>query len=231
MTDKDPTSPDIEKLLREAFVHPPSDDVRARHLAAMAEAFGEAPSAGVSGRKRRRTGLVARAAALAAGVVIVSGGALAATGGLPDGAQNAVANAVRPVVNLPGGDDEAEPASRPESAEEGQARAEHNRSEAEEYTEAKQAWTDCVAAEAPEHERATPFDPEDACGPKPTRAPAAEVPSRQQEPESEETSPPGKGLEQAPGQNQGGKTAEHGPPSPGPVEDPGRRPESAGRRP
>jgi hypothetical protein len=157
--------------LRTGYVLGPRTEVRSAHLEAMAAAFGSASPAQTSRTRQRRFGVGSRVAGLAAGLVLFAGSALAATGALPDAAQNAVADAVHPVgLDLPGGNEDT-PKEAPAKAEEGKAKAAANRAEAKAFTDAKKEWTDCVAREAPAHEGSGPFDPEAACGEKPRRSP------------------------------------------------------------
>ena len=61
------------------------------------------------------------------------------------------------------------PEGLPEQALAGMAQAEAKRAEAMAFVDAMRAWTACVAEQAPLHDESTgEFDPEAACGPKPT---------------------------------------------------------------
>jgi hypothetical protein len=61
------------------------------------------------------------------------------------------------------------PESLPEQALAGMAQAEAKRTLAMTFVDAMRAWTVCVAEQAPLHDESTgEFDPEAACGPKPT---------------------------------------------------------------
>jgi hypothetical protein len=211
--------------VRAAYARPVAADVRAAHIAKMTAAIGPAPEVPSGRRSRRRFAL--RTGAVAAGVVLAAGSAFAATGTLPDAAQDAVAGAASRVgLDLPRGHTDQQrtrPASRPERP----TVAEENRSAAEAYTEAKQEWTDCVAENAPSHERSTPFDAEDACGPKPTPDPARDARGGQPANENRPTDrpgnvPPGEPRERARGEQGQQEADEHRPPSAGPPSNPGR---------
>src|SRR5437016_10368916 len=86
--------------VRRTYTEPPDAETQVRHLRAMAEEFSVVPPVA----KRRRLPLGRAAAAALVGTVLVAGSALAATGHLPDAAQNAVAGAVEVVgVKIPHG--------------------------------------------------------------------------------------------------------------------------------
>jgi hypothetical protein len=198
--------------LRDTYAGKPSADVRSAHLARMAAALEEAPGVEPSRARRRRFGFAARVGAATAGIVLIAGGAMAATGALPDSVQDAVAGAASVVgLDIPGGEDESTPApgqpSNPTAAD--------NKARADAYTTAKQEWTACVAEAAPAHEGPGPFDPEEACGPKPQPSPAQQAPG-QQTATPEATDHPGLGPP-AEGE-QRGNSAEHKPADAGPPE-------------
>jgi hypothetical protein len=60
------------------------------------------------------------------------------------------------------------PEGLPEQALAGMAQAEAKRAVAMTFVDAMRAWTACVAEQAPLHDETGEFDPEAACGPKPT---------------------------------------------------------------
>lgn len=97
---------------RAALVETPSPAVERRHLSAMVEAFEASDASRTHPRRNTfmsRIFAIGAAKALAVGVValLATGSALAATGALPDPAQDAVANTVDDVgLDIPGGDDE-----------------------------------------------------------------------------------------------------------------------------
>jgi hypothetical protein len=63
------------------------------------------------------------------------------------------------------------PEGLPEQAVAGMAKADANRAATMTFVDAMRAWTACVAEQAPLHDESTgEFDPEAACGPKPTPA-------------------------------------------------------------
>jgi hypothetical protein len=136
MTDPTPpfTHDELEAFaneLRDAFVKVPPADVRQAHLAAMsAEVPAAAPSAQPAGRIRK---LGLRGAVAAAGLVLVGGSALAATGTLPVPVQNAIADAVDVVVDIPGG----------HGVPKNPIAAQH-KSEAKAFVTAKKAWLACM---------------------------------------------------------------------------------------
>jgi hypothetical protein len=197
--------------LRDANTRTPSAGVKDTHLAAMTEAYE--PASGIAQKSpRRRRGFALRTGLVAAGAVLVAGSALAATGSLPDAAQNAVADVVSSVgLNLPGGNDETQVTPAP--AEAGKAGAEENRARAEEFTAAKQAWTACVAEKAPAHEGPEAFDPEEACGPKPQPSAVPEEPGQPADPGANAPDDhPGSGAPADPGQGDEHKPADAGQP-------------------
>lgn len=147
----------FEDALRDAFIAPVLPDVRAGHLQAMSQVTIEEVSTVVGARKRRRT--VVRGMAAAAGLVLIGGSALAATGTLPDPLQNAVADAVEDVVDLPGGNQNASGGNPTNPT------AAANKAEAEAYTNAKKAYNACKKAER----NASPAPTASACGEKPSR--------------------------------------------------------------
>jgi hypothetical protein len=159
---------------RRVFAASVDADVRTRHLAAMAHARSDAASpeprrAYWNRRPPARAKSVAKVGALATGLVLVAGSAMAATGTLPEPAQRGIARVVRTVgLRIPGDvEKKAKPDTdkvRPETP------AAQNRARAKAFTDAKKAWTRCVAAAAPAHVGPEPFDPEEACGPKPRPA-------------------------------------------------------------
>src|SRR5688572_33368634 len=92
---------DFAADLQAAFVAPPADDVRERHLMAM-KAVEPAPAPARMGRRRSRLGV--RGAVAAAGLVLVGGSALAATGTFPDPLQDAISRAASAVgIDVPPG--------------------------------------------------------------------------------------------------------------------------------
>ena len=152
----------MEQAVLEAFGEPPKPAVRAAHLRRMAEAVDQQVPAAYVARSRRRR-LVLRGATVAFGLVLAGGSAMAATGTLPDPVQNALADAVDSVVDIPGGD----------SASGGNPKnpiAAANKAEAEEYTEAKKAYNACKKAEHVASKASpSPTPVESACGSKPVR--------------------------------------------------------------
>lgn len=111
-----------------------------------------------SGEKQvGRFGRRSLAAAVAASLILVSGGALAATGRLPGPIQDAVAKVANAVgVKIPDSDD---------------AQGERDRLNAEQekaYQAAQRAWALCVSMRAREH-AGSRFDTEEVCGEKPER--------------------------------------------------------------
>ena len=125
--------------LRRAFIEVPDDETRSTHLSAITQAAVAAQRAPSTHRARRLRGRsFVRGAAVAAGFVLVSGSALAATGTLPDPVQDVVANAVDDVVDLPGGDKENGKPKNPIAAQ--------NKAEAEAYKAAKDEYKDCRKA-------------------------------------------------------------------------------------
>jgi hypothetical protein len=114
-TSGDPLSSFVDQL-RTAGSVLPGADLESRHLAAVADVLAEAASRGAL--RPRRRGLRRLAAptfvkvGLAAFTIFAGSSALAATGHLPV-VQDSVADAVHPVVNLPGGSDEHHPKGPP----------------------------------------------------------------------------------------------------------------------
>jgi hypothetical protein len=143
--------------MRETYSRAPDAATQTRHLRAMAEEFTARPAAAPVRKRRLPVGRAAAAALV--GSLLVAGSALAATGHLPDPAQNAVSDAAK-VVGL------TIPASHAHG-DAGKARAAANKARAKQFTKAKKSWTECVAESAREHTGPGPFDPETACGPKP----------------------------------------------------------------
>jgi hypothetical protein len=94
--------------LRTVYVTAPDDATRAAHLRSMLETYlarastnGHASTNG-AGPTRRRRRFAVRGAVAGAGLVLLGGSAMAATGSLPDRVQDAVANVVRHVgVKIP----------------------------------------------------------------------------------------------------------------------------------
>jgi hypothetical protein len=202
--------------VRDAYSAKPTADIRAAHLAAMVSALGEASGVEPSRSRRRRFGFAARVGTAAAGLVLVAGGAMAATGTLPDPVQNAVSEAARAVgLHIPEGDEGDTEGTPAGSAQPSNPTAAENKARADEYTTAKKAWTECVAESAPKHEGPGPFDPEEACGPKPQPSPAQQAPG-QQEASPTPADHPGVGPP-AEGE-QPGSSGEHRPPDAGPPE-------------
>lgn len=104
---------DVLERARAALNEPPSGEVEERHLMAMAETFAElGPGPLIASGRRTWIGRrmlqtqAGRAAALALAGLVVTGSALAATGNLPEPVQDAVADAVHGLVDLPGGSDD-----------------------------------------------------------------------------------------------------------------------------
>jgi len=148
--------------MRETFSRAPDGATQARHLRAMAGEFTTRPAAAQARKRRLPVGRAAAAALV--GSLLVTGSALAATGHLPDAAQNAISDAAKAVgLTIPG------PHGNGKShGDAGKARAADNRARAKAFTDAKKTWTECVAEKASEHSGSSgPFDPEAACGPKP----------------------------------------------------------------
>ncbi len=149
--------------LRRVFNAPPDEDVRAAHLAAMsAEVPDAAPASAARGRRVRGIGV--RGAVAAAGLVLVGGSVLAATGTLPAPVQDVIADAVDGVVDIPGGHEPGRGTpSNPIAAQ--------NKAEAVAFTTAKKAWLDCMKADASPTptpaEGADPVATSSACGEKP----------------------------------------------------------------
>jgi hypothetical protein len=156
--------------LRKAFIKPPDAAIRRAHLAKMAE-IEPVAVVGPARRKRRRTAVRGRAfrgGLAAAGLVLVGGSALAATGSLPDAVQNAIADAVDPVVDLPGGHDSAAGGNPTNPI------AAANKAEADAFTDAKKAYNACLKAEREAARDVESPDPsatpvESECGAKPQR--------------------------------------------------------------
>src|SRR2546422_10083251 len=160
--DADPADPVavFVSVVRDAYTRGPDPETQARHLRAMAEEFSAAP---VVVRRRRLPVGRATVAALM-GSVLVAGSALAATGHLPGPAQNAVSDAAKVVgLTIP-----SPHANGKTHGDAGKARAAANKARAKAFTDAKKSWTECVAENARQHTGPGPFDPEAACGPKPT---------------------------------------------------------------
>lgn len=219
-----PDDPDLGSLsravaeVRDAYSWTPSGDVRAAHLAAMKEALGEAPGAEPSRRRSRRFGFAARVGTAAAGLVLVTGAALAATGALPEAVQDAVSDAANTVgLQIPAGDDETDDTDAPAAEQPSNPTAAENKARADEYTTAKKAWTECVAGQAPQNAQG-PFDPEEACGPKPKPEQQQQAPGQQEEHPSASdhpgVGPPAEG-------EQRGNSGDHIPPDAGPPADRG----------
>ena len=90
--------------LRATYVATPAEPTRAAHLQAMTETFSGlvAPDGPKAAPAKRRRRFVVRGTIAAAGLVLVGGSAMAATGTLPDAAQDAVSNVARRIgVQLP----------------------------------------------------------------------------------------------------------------------------------
>jgi hypothetical protein len=139
-----PERPGLDAALRRVrseFSAAPDPEVRTKHLAAMAAAFGQATPTPARIRHRRR--FVRRAAIGSVAFVLVGGSALAATGSLPRPAQDAVAKVAHDVgLNLPHSTQVTNP------------RAVQN--PGVQFANTKKAWLDC--------EKAGRTD----CGPKPS---------------------------------------------------------------
>lgn len=99
---------------RATFAVAPTPKVKQQHLAAMAEAFLEAPAGHLVTTPIRRSLMnrvlatrAAKAFAIGLAALLATGSALAATGSLPDRAQDAVADTIDVVgLDIPGGVDE-----------------------------------------------------------------------------------------------------------------------------
>jgi len=161
--------PDFVTETRRVFSAPPRAEVRRAHLAAMKEVVARGVSPAAPRRRRRRT--AAKVGVLSAGFVLVAGSAMAATGTLPDAAQHGLSVAVAHVgITIPnhglGFDADDEHPTTP--ATDGTTPAAENKARAKRFTDAKKTWTACVAAAAKAHEGDEAFDPETACGPKPS---------------------------------------------------------------
>lgn len=154
---------EIARLVLATFTTSVDPAVRAAHLHKMSEI--EIAQVSAAPARRRRT--LVRGAVAAAGLVLVGGSALAATGTLPL-IQDVVADAVDGVVDLPGGKVNAT-GGNPTNP-----KAAANKAEAEAFTDAKKAFNACKKAERQAAETASP-DPsatpvESACGEKPERS-------------------------------------------------------------
>ena len=148
--------------VRETYSRAPDPSTQARHLRAMAEEFTARPAAAPARKPRVPVGRAVAAALV--GSLLVAGSALAATGHLPAPAQNAVSDAAKVVgLTLP-----APHATGKSHGDAGKARAVANKARAKAFTDAKKSWTQCVASKASEQAGTGPFDPQAACGPKPS---------------------------------------------------------------
>jgi hypothetical protein len=106
VSDPDPAEPltRFTADLRATYVATPAEPTRAAHLHAMTETYAGLVGTGqpkAAPAKRRRR-FVVRGTIAAAGLVLVGGSAMAATGTLPDAAQDAVSSVARRIgVQLP----------------------------------------------------------------------------------------------------------------------------------
>jgi hypothetical protein len=145
---------ELEDALRRAYIRPVDPALRASQLQAMSQVEIEQVSEKVSvARPRRR---IVRGIAAGAGLVLIGGSALAAGGDLPV-VQDAVADLVDGVVDLPGGSAKGGNPKNPTAAA--------NKAEAEAYTNAKKAYNACKKVER----NASPAPVPSACGEKPER--------------------------------------------------------------
>lgn len=95
--------------VRGAFAAPPAEPTRATHLAAMTQVYADLVATVRSGPAvrppSRRRRFIVRGGVAAAALILVSGSAMAATGTLPDAAQDAVSRVARSIgVKLPRAD-------------------------------------------------------------------------------------------------------------------------------
>lgn len=145
----DPKTARFFEDVRKGYTAPPAPEVREAHLAAMA---AQPIASAVRAPKLRRRRLATRGAAVATGLFVFGGSAMAATGNLPGPAQNAVANVAKHVgLDLPHG---------PKLG----TKAAANKARADAFTDAKKAWVACVH----EADQADDAETREACGPKPS---------------------------------------------------------------
>src|SRR5687768_1142279 len=90
--------------VRATYTAPVAEPTRAAHLQAMSQTYADlvAPQAHVRGDTRRRRRFLVRGTIAATALVLAGGSAMAATGSLPDAAQDAVSSVARRIgVKLP----------------------------------------------------------------------------------------------------------------------------------
>src|SRR5438046_1036848 len=122
--------------IRASFAEAPAPDVRARHLETISKAFGQADSIPVAKIPSRRGRMARRTSVAVAGLVLVGGSALAATGSLPAAAQDAISSAAHHIgLDLPSATSSPKPHHSPSP----------QNSPAAAFVKAKRVWTDCVA--------------------------------------------------------------------------------------